>query len=50
MLDRSGEHSKARGDGRTPYLWGHGTARPRLHKEHELEFYFALACVHFGRE
>ncbi len=22
----------------------------RLHKEHELEFYFTLACVHFGAE
>ncbi len=47
MLDRAGEHEKALAlvDG---ILEGMERIGPRLHKEHELEFHFALACVHFG--
>ncbi len=47
LLDRSGEHVQAikLAD---DILQGMERMGPRLHKEHELEFYFALACAHFG--
>lgn len=47
LLDRSGEHLKAikLAD---DILVGMERMGARLHKEHELEFYFALACAHFG--
>ena len=47
LLDRSGEHSKA--IALTPEaIHGMEQLGERLHKEHELEFYFTFACVHFG--
>lgn len=47
LLDRAGDHEKALAlvD---DILQGMERIGPRLHKEHELEFHFALACVHFG--
>lgn len=47
LLDRAGEFSKAMGlvD---DIITGIEEGGNRLHKEHELEFYYALACVHFG--
>ncbi|MDQ3101613.1 MAG: hypothetical protein M3R08_09520, partial [Bacteroidota bacterium] len=47
LLDRSGEFEKAMGlvD---RIISGIEEGGNRLHKEYELEFYFALACVHFG--
>ena len=47
--DRQGEYTKAL-DLITPILQGLEDFSNRLHKEHELEFYFNLACVHFGAE
>ncbi|MEO8589017.1 MAG: hypothetical protein ABI432_06600 [Flavobacteriales bacterium] len=47
LLDRSGEHVKAMGLA-DEIMAGMEEMGNRLHKEHELEFYFALACVHFG--
>ncbi|MEZ4790510.1 MAG: hypothetical protein R2811_10875 [Flavobacteriales bacterium] len=47
LLDRSGEHARA--IALTPtVIEGMEQLGDRLHKEHELEFYFTLACVHFG--
>ncbi len=47
LLDRSGDHQKALAlvDG---ILEGLERLGSRVHKEYELEFYFALASVHFG--
>lgn len=47
LFDRSGDQEKALAlvD---PVLEGMEEMGTRLHKEHELEFHFALACVHFG--
>lgn len=47
LLDRCGEHDQALGlvD---EILEGLEKAGPRLHKEHQLEFFFALAEVYFG--
>ncbi|MBP7514494.1 MAG: hypothetical protein KA791_08105 [Flavobacteriales bacterium] len=47
LLDRMAEHEKAIGlvDGILHGLEEYGH---RLHKEHQLEFYFNLACAHFG--
>lgn len=47
LLDRSGDHTRAMAlvD---EVLEGMERIGPGLQKEHELEFYFALACVHFG--
>jgi len=47
LLDRAGEHAKAVGL-EEEILKGIEQMGNRLHKEHELEFYFALACAHFG--
>ncbi len=47
MLDRTGEHVKAMALS-DPILEGMEQMGERLHKEHELEFHFALARVHFG--
>ena len=47
LLDRMAEHTKAIGlvDDILHGLEEYGT---RLHKEHQIEFYFNLACAHFG--
>jgi hypothetical protein len=47
LYDRMGEYKKAL-DLLQPILTGIEELGPRLHKEYELEFYFNLACVHFG--
>lgn len=47
MLDRMGEQTKAL-EMVQPIITGLEELGPRLHKEYELEFYFNLACVHFG--
>ncbi|MBL7938282.1 MAG: hypothetical protein JNL43_02885 [Flavobacteriales bacterium] len=47
LLDRSGEHTKAMSMSEA-ILAGMEQLGERLHKEHELEFYYTLACVHFG--
>lgn len=47
LLDRAGEHEKAMALSDT-ILAGMEQLGDRLHKEHELEFYYTLACVHFG--
>lgn len=47
LLDRSGEHALAM-ELAAPIIEGMEALGNRLHKEHELEFYFALACAHFG--
>jgi len=47
LLDRAGEHEKAMALA-DPVLVGMEQLGDRLHKEHELEFYFTLARVHFG--
>jgi len=47
LLDRAGEYDKAVGLA-DEVLEGFERLGNRLPKEHELEFYFALACVHFG--
>lgn len=47
LLDRAGEHEKA--ISLTPtIIAGMEDLGERLHKEQELEFYYTLACVHFG--
>ncbi|MGV3637212.1 MAG: hypothetical protein ACO1NQ_06145, partial [Flavobacteriales bacterium] len=47
LLDRAGEHEKA--IALTPtIIAGMEDLGERLHKEQELEFYYTLACVHFG--
>ncbi len=47
LLDRSGEHEKA--IALTPaIIAGMEQLGDRLHKEHEIEFYYTLARVHFG--
>ncbi len=47
LLDRMGEQRKAL-ELVDPILAGMEVLGPRLHKEHELEFWFSLCCVHFG--
>ncbi|MBK6541653.1 MAG: hypothetical protein IPG10_10325 [Flavobacteriales bacterium] len=47
LMDRMGEHTKAL-DLVDAVLVGLEDEGPRLHKEQELEFWFALSCVHFG--
>jgi len=47
LLDRSGEHARAM-ELVAPIIEGMEALGTRLQKEHELEFYFALACVYFG--
>ncbi len=47
LLDRAGEFDKAL-TLVDDIISGIEEAGNRLHKEYELEFYFALACVHFG--
>lgn len=47
LLDRSGEHAKALGLS-DEVIAGMEKLGDRLHKENELEFWFALACVNFG--
>jgi len=47
MLDRTGEQRKAL-DLVAPILIGLEQYGDRLHKEYEFEFYYSLACVHFG--
>ena len=47
--DRQGEYTKAL-DLIPPIVQGLEDFSNRLHKEHELEFYFNLACIHFGAE
>ncbi|MBL7964420.1 MAG: hypothetical protein JNM31_11335 [Flavobacteriales bacterium] len=47
MLDRMGEHKQAVALA-DPILTGMEQRAGHLHKEHELEFWWALACVHFG--
>ena len=47
LLDRMGEHARAL-ELVQPVLQGMDEFRSRLHKEHELEFWFSLCCVHFG--
>jgi hypothetical protein len=47
LLDRSGEHARAM-ELVAPIIEGMEALGSRLQKEHELEFFFALACVHFG--
>ena len=47
LLDRSGEFSKAM-KLVDDVIAGLEQGGNRIHKEYELEFYFALACVHFG--
>jgi hypothetical protein len=46
-LDRSGEHVRSITLVDT-IIEGMESMGDRLHKEHELEFYFALACAYFG--
>jgi tetratricopeptide (TPR) repeat protein len=47
LLDRAGEYEQAL-DLVDAVLTGMEAAGSRLQKEHELEFFFQLACVHFG--
>jgi tetratricopeptide (TPR) repeat protein len=47
LLDRSGEHARAM-ELVAPIIEGMEALGSRLQKEHELEFFFALVCVHFG--
>lgn len=47
LLDRMGEHLKAL-ELVPAVLAGLEEEGPRLHKEQELEFWWALSCVHFG--
>lgn len=47
LLDRAGDHDKAVALA-AQVVEGMEAIGPRLHKEHELEFHFALAVVHFG--
>ncbi|MBK9417211.1 MAG: hypothetical protein IPN62_07885 [Flavobacteriales bacterium] len=47
LLDRSGEHVRSITLVDT-IIEGMESMGDRLHKEHELEFYFALACAYFG--
>jgi tetratricopeptide (TPR) repeat protein len=47
LLDRAGEFDRAV-ELVDDVIAGIEHAGSRLHKEYELEFYFALACVHFG--
>ncbi len=47
LLDRAGDHEKAVAM-TDDIVHGLELVGPRLHKEHELEFHFALATVHFG--
>ncbi|MFT3886415.1 MAG: hypothetical protein QM724_13605 [Flavobacteriales bacterium] len=47
LHDRMGEQEKAMGLV-APILSGMEELGPRLQKEYELEFYFQLACLHFG--
>jgi tetratricopeptide (TPR) repeat protein len=47
LYDRSGEFHKATAMV-DDVIAGMEAAGERLHKEYELEFYFALACIHFG--
>jgi hypothetical protein len=49
LYDRQGEYTKAV-ELVKPILQGLEDYANRLHKEHELEFYFTLACVHFGAD
>jgi hypothetical protein len=44
LLDRAGEHVKAMALA-DPIIAGMEELGDRLHKEHELEFYFTLACA-----
>ena len=47
LLDRMGEHAKALE--RIPALLeGIEEMGPRLHKEYEVEFHYALSCLYFG--
>jgi len=46
-LDRAGDHEKAIAL-TTEVIAGMEQLGDRLHKEHELEFYYTLACVNFG--
>ena len=47
LLDRMGEHAKAL-ELVPAVLTGLEEEGPRLHKEHELEFWWALSCAYFG--
>ena len=47
MYDRMGDQTKAL-ELVEPILKGLEEHADRLHKEYELEFYYTLACVHFG--
>lgn len=47
LLDRAGEHTRAVGMSEE-VIAGMERLGPRLQKEKELEFFFVLACVHFG--
>ncbi len=47
LLDRSGEHEQAVALS-DEIIAGMERLGPRLQKEYELEFYFALACANFG--
>ncbi len=47
LLDRAGEHDRAVAM-TDAIVQGMERIGPRLHKEHELEFHFALATAHFG--
>jgi hypothetical protein len=47
LLDRMGEHRKAL-ELVEPILAGMEELGAGLHKEHELEFWFILCCVHIG--
>ena len=47
LLDRSGDYDKAVAMA-DDIVEGMEQIGPRLHKEHELEFHFLLALVHFG--
>ncbi|MCB0795538.1 MAG: hypothetical protein KDB88_12440, partial [Flavobacteriales bacterium] len=47
LLDRMGRYEKAL-ELVAPIMKGLEDIGPRLHKEHELEFYYALSCTFFG--
>ncbi len=49
LLDRMGEFDKAV-ELVEPIMHGLEEYGVRMHKEHQLEFYYSLACVHFGAE
>jgi tetratricopeptide (TPR) repeat protein len=49
LMDRMGDYAKAL-ELVAPILSGLEEYGPRLHKEHLLEFYHDLACVHFGAD